>query len=68
MHDSVMTLLKFQLDPAKKALLHPSSPLSTIIPLHIIAAVAAANEEVKTIVTSEEKQNIVFALTLAESS
>ena len=62
MQDSVITLLQFQLDTTKKALPNQSGPLSTIIrvPLHIIAAAANA-EEVKTIVTSGEKQNIVFA-------
>ena len=61
MHDSVMALLKFQLGPTKKALPRPSGPLSTIIPASYTVIAAAANEDVKTIVTSEEKQNIVFA-------
>ena len=49
---SVMTLLKFlKLDPVKKRLPHPSGPLSTIIPS---SSIAAANEEMKMIVTAGE--------------
>ena len=67
MHDSVMALLKFQLDPIKKALPHQQVVHSLqLFQLRIIAA--AANEEVKMIVTSEEKQNIVFAFINSESS
>ena len=49
-----------KLDSAKKVLPHPSGRLSTII---LASCIAAANdyEEVKTIVTSEGKQIIVFA-------
>ena len=45
--------LKFlKLDPAKKGLPHPSGPLSTIIPTS--SSIAAANEEMKTIVIAGE--------------
>ena len=50
-----MALLKFlKLDPAKKGLPHPSGPLSTVIPA---SSIAAANEEVKKIVTTGENKN-----------
>ena len=60
-YGSVMVLLKFlKLDPAKKMLPHPSGRLSTIIAASCIVA-ANDHEEVKMMVTSEEKQIIVFA-------
>ena len=42
------------MDPAKKGLPHPSGPLSTVIPA---SSIAAANEEVKKIVTTGENKN-----------
>ena len=59
-YGSVMALLKFlKLDPAKKGLPHPSGPArkwatSTVIPA---SSIAAANEEVKKIVTTGENKN-----------
>ena len=54
---SVMALLRFlKLDPTKKRLPHPSGPLSTIISS---SSIAVANEEVKTIVTAEDKKSRV---------
>ena len=51
---STIALLKYlKLDPAKKGLPHPSGQLSTIIPA---SSIAAANEEVKTIVTAGENK------------
>ena len=50
-----MALLKFlKLDPAKRGLLHPSGPLSTVIPA---LSISAANEEVKKVVTIGENKN-----------
>ena len=50
-----MALLKFlKLDPTKKRLPHPSEPLSIVIPT---SSIAAANEEVKAIVTTAENKN-----------
>ena len=50
-----MALLKFlKLDPTKKGLPHPSEPLSTVIPA---LSIAAANKEVKKIVTTGENKN-----------
>ena len=56
MYGSVMALLKFlKLDLAKKGLPHPSGSLSTIIPT---SSIAAANEKVKTFVTTGENKKM----------